>query len=123
MPDGLETENYIALTHCSGYKHSKYVATDLGLNYAELWIPFSDCCVCVFSRYCGVPNPSWYEISHFVRFLNFQLHSSETSHFLKKTVTGLKTFVVKFLVRMSKVIMNMCLCGPTPCNSITRGTK
>jgi len=64
-------------------------------------------CLDIICRYCGVLNPSWYEISHFVRFLNIQLHSSETSHYLKKTVTGLKTFVVKFLVRMSKVIMNV----------------
>ncbi len=48
-------------------------------------------------------NPSWSEIRHFVKFLNIQLDSCEKSVYLTKTVPKLKTFVVKFLIRMSTV--------------------
>ena len=57
---------------------------------------------------CGVKDPSWMELSHFVRFLDIQLNSCEKSVFCNEVVvgdimSGLKTFVVKFMVRMSKV--------------------
>ena len=59
-------------------------------------------------RYCGVKNPSWSELKHFIDFLNTQLKSCESSifcneDFIKDVMSGLKTFVVKFMIRMSKV--------------------
>ena len=52
-------------------------------------------------------NPSWSELWHFVHFLSIQLSSCEKSVYCNevvgKLIPGLKTFVVKFMVRMSKV--------------------
>ena len=57
---------------------------------------------------CGVKDPSWSELRHFVQFLDLHLCSCEVSVFckddlVKDVMAGLKTFVVKFMVRMSKV--------------------
>ena len=53
-------------------------------------------------------EPSWSEIRHFVRFLDLQLKSCEQSVFTDHTMVGdvmagLKGFVVKFMIRMSRV--------------------
>ena len=61
-----------------------------------------------FPSCCGVVNPSWSEVHHFVRFLDLQLKSCEESVFCDETlvgdiVAGLKSFVVKFMIRMSRV--------------------
>ena len=57
---------------------------------------------------CGVQNPSWAEIKHFTEFLNIQLHSCELSVFCDESLvgdimSGLKGFVVKFMMLMSRV--------------------
>lgn len=59
-------------------------------------------------RYCGVSDPSWSEIRHFVRFLDLQLMSCQESVYTRPEVVedvlaGLKGFVVKFMIRMSRV--------------------
>ena len=61
---------------------------------------------------CGIINPSWSEVHHFVRFLDLQLESCEKSVFCDETfvgdvMAGLKSFVVKFMIRMSRVRMFM----------------
>lgn len=58
-----------------------------------------------FYRYCGVKDPSWAEITHFVQFLDFQLLSCERSIFcdVKIGIKELKNFIVKFMIRMSRV--------------------
>ena len=53
-------------------------------------------------------DPSWAEIRHFVKFLDLQLQSCESSSFCKEelvgdVMAGLKSFVVKFMIRMSRV--------------------
>ena len=53
-------------------------------------------------------DPSWSELSHFVTFLSMQLKPCKESVFCKAELTegilpGLKTFSVKFMIRMSKV--------------------
>jgi hypothetical protein len=53
-------------------------------------------------------DPSWSEIRHFVRFLDVQLQSCEKSVFtdpelVGDVMAGLKDFVVKLLILMSKV--------------------
>ena len=58
--------------------------------------------------YCGVKDPSWSEIHHFVKFLDLQLESCEksvftTPAFIEDVMAGLKGFVVKFMMRMSRV--------------------
>ena len=57
---------------------------------------------------CGVTDPSWMEIRHFVYFLNAQLEDCENSLFCNSQHTrdvlpGFKKFVIKFMLKMSKV--------------------
>ena len=61
-----------------------------------------------FCRHCEVKDPSWSELSYFAQFLNVQLRSCERSVFCKPNLagdelSGLKTFVVKLMIIMSKV--------------------
>lgn len=63
-----------------------------------------------FFRFCGVRDPSWSEIRHFVKFLDLQLKSCEESDFTDPTLVGdvmagLKGFVIKFMICMSRVRM------------------
>ena len=56
----------------------------------------------------GVRDPSWTELRHFVKFLDLQLQTCEQSVFCNElnvgdVLSGFKTFVVKFMVCMSKV--------------------
>ena len=58
--------------------------------------------------YCGIHDPSWSEVLHFVHFLDLQLRSCEESVYCDETIvgdvmSGLKSFVVKFMIRMSRV--------------------
>ena len=63
-----------------------------------------------YYRNYGVQNPSWSEIHHFTKFLDLQLESCEKSVFCDETfigdvMSGLKGFVVKFMMRMSRVYL------------------
>ncbi|XP_014821245.1 PREDICTED: E3 ubiquitin-protein ligase RNF213-like [Calidris pugnax] len=57
-------------------------------------------------EFCGRHNPSWTELSNFTHFLNFQLSKCEKSVFCGPAVgedfQGFKTFVIKFMITMSK---------------------
>ena len=62
----------------------------------------------IFYSYCGISDPSWAELRHFIYFLNQQLESSERSVFTGEKYTGdiltdFKSFVVKFMIQMSRV--------------------
>ncbi|KAL3881513.1 hypothetical protein ACJMK2_027945, partial [Sinanodonta woodiana] len=63
-------------------------------------------CLKVLLRHCGVPDPSWAELHHFVWFLNTQLRDFRESSFCSATVAedlpGFSTFVLKFLIQMSR---------------------
>ena len=53
-------------------------------------------------------DPSWAEICYFVTFLDLQLQSCEESDFTNSALVGdilagLKGFVVKFMIQMSRV--------------------
>ena len=66
--------------------------------------------IIIYNRQCGVKDPSWSELKHFVEFLNIQLRSCEDSIFCNEDIvgdmmSGLKTFVVRFMIRMSKVCL------------------
>ena len=67
-------------------------------------------------RNCGIPDPSWSEIRHFVSFLNSQLRDCEQSFYcdmqLMRAVLagpdvlnleGFRSFVVRFMIQMSRV--------------------
>ncbi|KAM6394866.1 E3 ubiquitin-protein ligase rnf213-alpha-like [Rhynochetos jubatus] len=64
-----------------------------------------DCLECLV-EFCGSSNPSWTELSNFTHFLNFQLRKCEKSAFCSPAVIrqfrGFKTFVIKFMIAMSK---------------------
>ena len=74
--------------------------------------------MCLFYSSCGVQSPSWLEIKHYVMFLDIQLRSCQDSVFcdvnlVGDVMRGLKGFVVKFMVRMSKVgytVLNLSNC-------------
>ena len=56
-----------------------------------------------FSR-CGVVDPSWMELKHFLNFLNTQFKDCEKSIFCNVAeLPGFKAFVVKFMLKMSEV--------------------
>lgn len=64
----------------------------------------------ILSNYsnCGMKNPTWSEIHHFVKFLDLQLQSCENCIFTDPSYTqdvlsGFKEFVVRFMIRMSRV--------------------
>ena len=55
-------------------------------------------------------NPSWAEINNFVEFLNIQLCDCEESVYCNEAIPvvrdvlqGFKQFVVKFMIKMSRV--------------------
>lgn len=58
-------------------------------------------------RHCGIPDPSWAELRHFVFFLNTQLVDFEKSDFLSnaaaRDLPGFSQFVLRFLIQMSRV--------------------
>ncbi len=63
--------------------------------------------VIIHCRQVSVADPSWSELKNFVNFLNEQLMCSESSVFCNKdfvqdTLSGFKTFVVRFMILMSK---------------------
>ncbi|XP_020912940.1 E3 ubiquitin-protein ligase rnf213-alpha isoform X2 [Exaiptasia diaphana] len=69
-------------------------------------------CLALVIRYCGISDPSWSELKHFIDFLNSQLHDCEQSYFtnpanfddqwMHGTLQGLKSFVVRFMITMSR---------------------
>ncbi|XP_052224866.1 E3 ubiquitin-protein ligase rnf213-alpha-like [Dreissena polymorpha] len=63
-------------------------------------------CLEVLLRHCGVKNPSWSELNHFVWFLNLQLVDFKQSPFVgteaEKYLPGFAKFVLRFLIKMSR---------------------
>ncbi|KAH3728348.1 hypothetical protein DPMN_054302, partial [Dreissena polymorpha] len=59
-----------------------------------------------FKRRCGVINPSWSELQNFAWFLNTQLVDYENNQFVSNAASedlpGFATFVLRFLMQMSK---------------------
>ena len=60
-----------------------------------------------FNRHCSVDYPSWATLAQFVRFLHLQLIDCQDSIFCDEMFFGegsdFKKFVVRFMIRMSKV--------------------
>ncbi|XP_060599995.1 E3 ubiquitin-protein ligase RNF213-like [Ruditapes philippinarum] len=63
-------------------------------------------CLDVLLRYCGIKDPSWSEIHHFVWFLNTQLEAFEKNSFVgpaaDQHLPGFGTFLLRFLILMSR---------------------
>ena len=61
----------------------------------------------ILLKYCGIKQPSWTEINNFVMFLSKQLSDCDNSSFcnaklLGDALGGFKSFVVKFMIHMSR---------------------
>ncbi|OPL22201.1 hypothetical protein AM593_08169, partial [Mytilus galloprovincialis] len=63
-------------------------------------------CLVVLLRHCGIKDPSWSELYHFVSFLNKQLQDFEVSAFCclaaSEDLPGFSKFVLRFLIQMSR---------------------
>ncbi|XP_022796392.1 E3 ubiquitin-protein ligase rnf213-alpha-like isoform X2 [Stylophora pistillata] len=72
-------------------------------------------CLVLLLRNCGIPDPSWSEIRHFVSFLNSQLRDCEQSFYCDMqlmrailagpnvlNLEGFRSFVVRFMIQMSR---------------------
>ncbi|XP_052808603.1 E3 ubiquitin-protein ligase rnf213-alpha-like isoform X2 [Mya arenaria] len=63
-------------------------------------------CLNVLLKHCGVRDPSWSELHHFVWFLNTQLVDFEQNQFVSvaaaEDLPGFATFVLRFLIQMSR---------------------
>ncbi|KAJ7355098.1 hypothetical protein OS493_027887, partial [Desmophyllum pertusum] len=64
-------------------------------------------CIETLTRNCGIEDPSWAELQHFVNFLDSQLQACEKSSFCKTefvrdTLKGFRSFVVQFMILMSR---------------------
>ena len=69
-------------------------------------IPHLDSLVTII-QHCGIRNPSWAELRNFVSFLDKQLSDCDNSVFCSSITTGsewtgFKSFVVKFMIHMSR---------------------
>ena len=60
--------------------------------------------------YFNLQDPSWTELSHFVKFFDTQLRACENSVYcsalaedIQQGVVGFKSFVVNFMIKMSVV--------------------
>ena len=65
-------------------------------------------------QHCGIDQPSWCELRNFVNFLNNQLTDCDNTNFCKSGLmgedwNGFKSFVVKFMLKMSKDFATPCL--------------
>ncbi|XP_052062678.1 E3 ubiquitin-protein ligase rnf213-alpha-like isoform X2 [Mytilus californianus] len=63
-------------------------------------------CLTVLISHCGIKDPSWSELYHFVSFLNKQLQDFEVSAFCglaaMEDLPGFSKFVLRFLIQMSR---------------------
>ena len=92
---------------CSYYSRALFNRRNMVLPLTSSFVLFF-LSFCLPLSSCGLRNPSWTEIRHFVTFLDVQLQSCEASVFCDQTfigdvMAGLKGFVVKFMIRMSRV--------------------
>ncbi|PFX17552.1 E3 ubiquitin-protein ligase RNF213, partial [Stylophora pistillata] len=84
-------------------------------------------CLSLLLRTCGIPDPSWSEIRHFVSFLNSQLKDCEKSLYcdmkLMRTILagpnvlnleGFRSFVVRFMIQMSRDFATPSLIDENP---------
>ncbi|XP_052083737.1 E3 ubiquitin-protein ligase rnf213-alpha-like [Mytilus californianus] len=85
-------------------------------------------CLLTLLRYCGVEDPSWSELHHFVSFLNAQLQDFKVSVFCSAAaqpdLPGFQKFVLRFLIQMSRDFSTRSLAiseeSPT-CHVVSRG--
>eukprot|EP00731_Ephydatia_muelleri_P002838 Em0001g2838a len=79
----------------------------------------------VYMQHCGLRDPSWSELGHFVNFLAAQLDACTNSIFCDEnmvgdTLRGMKDFVVKFMIRMSRDFATPSLQGELTHEGLTQ---
>ena len=79
----------------------KYVSPFDNIMYITCLLIFYTC------SHCPIKHPTWAELAQFVRFLYVQLNDCQKSIYCNQEFFGkgtdFKTFVVKFMIRMSQV--------------------
>jgi len=59
-------------------------------------------------RHCGLRDPTWSELRHYVYFLSNQLEKVEKSPYCSldcaDILPGFRTFVIKFMIVMAQVM-------------------
>ncbi|XP_052087598.1 E3 ubiquitin-protein ligase rnf213-alpha-like isoform X5 [Mytilus californianus] len=90
------------------YQYLKRHDTNSRLTDINPKVPEGDAahCLTTLLSHCGVKDPSWSELRHFVGFLDKQLRDFEVSNFCSAAVLedlpGFPQFVLKFLIQMSR---------------------
>ena len=81
-------------------------------------------CIQELLKYCSVSDPTWCELRHFASFLNNQLRDCENSIFCNTALvgadsglSGFKSFVVRFMIRMAQDFATPSLAGGKSVNS------
>ena len=106
--------------YLSGYSTGK------NLDYFSFSVPRGNIADCIqeLLKYCSVSDPTWSELRHFASFLNNQLRDCEKSVFCNTALVGIdsglsgfKSFVVRFMIRMSQDFATPSLAGGKSVNS------
>ncbi|CAC5425101.1 RNF213 [Mytilus coruscus] len=103
--DGIE---FKSPTFQRPYQYLKRLDTNCRLDDVNANIPEEDKkqCLNTLLRHCGIRDPSWSELHHFVSFLNKQLQDFEVSAFCGlaavEDLPGFAKFVLRFLIQMSR---------------------
>ncbi|XP_063404431.1 E3 ubiquitin-protein ligase rnf213-alpha-like [Mytilus trossulus] len=103
--DGIE---FKSPTFQRPYQYLKRLDTNCRLDDVNANIPEEDKkqCLNTLLRHCGIREPSWSELHHFVSFLNKQLQDFEVSAFCGlaavEDLPGFAKFVLRFLIQMSR---------------------
>ncbi|XP_052243691.1 E3 ubiquitin-protein ligase rnf213-alpha-like [Dreissena polymorpha] len=109
MTDQLfDEKQFRSLVFQRTFQYLQRLDTGRSMNDVNPGSPEGDpkLCLHVLLRRCGVKNPSWSELHHFVWFLNTQLVDFEQNAFVgtaaAEDLPGFATFVLRFLMQMSK---------------------
>ncbi|CAC5415233.1 RNF213 [Mytilus coruscus] len=114
-PNGLNTDilfdelEFQSSTFQRPYHYLKRYSEDLQIDFFNPAVPSTDAADCLqeLLKYCGIKDPSWSELYHFVSFLDKQLEHFEGSVFCSSAAMGVNfagfpKFVLRFLILMSR---------------------
>ncbi|WAR08530.1 R213B-like protein, partial [Mya arenaria] len=91
------------------FQYLKYLDEEIRLSEIKPAVPKGTPreCLTTLLRYCGIKEPLWSELHHFVQFLNTQLEMFERNAFVscaaESDLPGFRSFVLRFLLQMSRV--------------------
>ncbi|XP_052809415.1 E3 ubiquitin-protein ligase RNF213-like, partial [Mya arenaria] len=97
------------------FQYLKYLDEEIRLSEIKPAVPKGTPreCLTTLLRYCGIKEPLWSELHHFVQFLNTQLEMFERNAFVscaaESDLPGFRSFVLRFLLQMSRDFSNRTL--------------